>query len=57
MPAMSMAFEELEKHVRALNLEQKAALARILIEEVDTTVDSDAENYGLRKRSVATRRF
>lgn len=43
MPAMSMAFEELEKHARALTVEEKATLARILIEELDTTIDPDVD--------------
>jgi hypothetical protein len=43
MRDMSMAFEELERHARALSLEEKAALAGILIEELDTAVDPNAE--------------
>jgi len=49
-----MAFEELEKHARALSLEEKAALARILIEELDTTVDPDADRLWLEE---AQRRY
>jgi len=44
-----MAFEELEKHARALSLEEKATLARILIEELDTTVDPDADRLWLEE--------
>lgn len=49
MSNMRMAFEELEKHARALTVEQKAALARILIEELDTTVDPNAEQLWLEE--------
>ena len=44
-----MAFEELERHARALTVEEKAALARILIEELDTTVDPNAEQLWLEE--------
>lgn len=57
MPAMSMAFEELEKHARALSVEEKAALARILIEELDTTIDPKLISYGLKRHNVAMRPF
>jgi uncharacterized protein YbcC (UPF0753/DUF2309 family) len=40
---MSIAFDELEKHARALSLKEKATLARLLIEELDMSVDADAE--------------
>jgi hypothetical protein len=40
---MSIAFNELEKQARALPLKEKAALARVLIEELDMSVDADAE--------------
>ena len=46
---MSMAFEELEKHARALSLEEKAALARILIKELDTAVDPGADGLWLEE--------
>ena len=52
MPDMGMAFEELEKHARALSLEEKAALARILIEELDTTIDPDAEQLWLEEAQL-----
>lgn len=54
MPAMSMAFEELEKHARALSVEEKACLARILIEELDTTIDPDVDRLWLEE---AQRRY
>lgn len=54
MPAMSMAFEELEKQARSLSTEEKATLARILIEELDTAVDSNAEQLWLEE---AQRRY
>ena len=40
---MSIAFDELEKQARALPLKEKAALACVLIEELDMSVDADAE--------------
>jgi len=49
MRDMSMAFEELEKHARALTVEEKAALARILIEELDTMVDPNADQLWLEE--------
>lgn len=51
---MSMAFEELEKQARALSPEEKTALARILIEELDTAVDPNAEQLWLEE---AERRY
>lgn len=54
MPAMSMAFEELKKHARGLTVEEKAALARILIEELDTVIDPNAEQLWLEE---AQRRY
>jgi hypothetical protein len=54
MRAMSMAFEELEKHARALSLDEKACLARILIEELDTAIDPNAEQLWLEE---AQRRY
>lgn len=51
---MSIAFEELEKHARALSLEEKASLARILIEELDTIEDPNAERLWLEE---AQRRY
>ena len=48
------AFEELEKHARALSLDEKACLARILIEELDTAVDPDVDRLWLEE---AQRRY
>ena len=49
MPVMSMAFDELERQARLLSTEEKAALARILIEELDTAIDPDAEQLWLEE--------
>ena len=49
-----MAFEELEKHARSLGTEEKATLARILIEEFDTAIDPNAEQLWLEE---AQRRY
>lgn len=40
---MSTHFDDIEKQARLLPLKQKAALARLLIEELDASVDADAE--------------
>jgi putative addiction module component (TIGR02574 family) len=40
---MSALFDELEKQARLLTPQEKAALARILIEELDPAVDSRVE--------------
>ena len=40
---MSTPFDDLERQARLLPLKQKAALARVLIEELDTSVDPNAE--------------
>lgn len=40
---MSTRFHDLEMQARALPIKEKAALARLLIEELDTSVDVDAE--------------
>ena len=54
MPDMGMAFEELEKQARSLSPEEKASLARILIEELDTAIDPNAEQLWLEE---AQRRY
>ena len=54
MRDMGMAFEELEKQARSLSVEEKATLARILIEELDTGVDPNAEQLWLEE---AQRRY
>lgn len=40
---MSTLFDELQKQARTLTPKEKAALARMLIDELDATVDSDVE--------------
>ena len=40
---MSTHFDDIERQARALPFKEKAALARLLIEELDQAVDSDAE--------------
>ena len=40
---MSTLFDELEKQARRLTPHEKASLARILIEELDPSSDSDVE--------------
>ena len=40
---MSTQFEDIQKQVRTLPLNEKAALARLLIEELDQSVDGDVE--------------
>ena len=51
---MSTHFEEMEKQARALSPEEKPELARILIEELDTAVDQEAEHLWLEE---AERRY
>jgi hypothetical protein len=43
MPGMSTHFDDIERQARLLPLKQKAALARLLIEELDASIDADAE--------------
>ena len=40
---MSTHFEDIEREARSLRLKEKAALARLLIEELDSSVDAGAE--------------
>jgi putative addiction module component (TIGR02574 family) len=40
---MSTLFDQLEKQTRMLTPQEKASLARILIEELDPSSDSDVE--------------
>ena len=40
---MSTQFDDIEKQARLLPLEEKAALARVLIEDLDQVVDADVE--------------
>ena len=50
----SMTLKELEKQARSLSAEEKATLARILIEELDTAIDTNAEQLWLEE---AQRRY
>ena len=54
MSAMSATFEELEKQARALSPKEKAALAHILIRELDAATDPEAERLWLEE---AQRRY
>ncbi len=49
MRDMSFAFEELVKRARALTVEEKATLARILVEELETDIDPNAEQLWLEE--------
>lgn len=40
---MGAHFDDIERQARSLPLKEKAALARVLIQELDTSVDADAE--------------
>jgi putative addiction module component (TIGR02574 family) len=40
---MSAHFDDIEKQARSLPSKEKAALARLLIEELDKSVDANAE--------------
>ena len=40
---MSAHFDDIERQARSLPLKEKASLARVLIEELDTAVDGDAD--------------
>lgn len=51
---MSTPFEDLQRQVRALSARERATLARILIEELDTSVDPDAEQLWIEE---AQRRY
>lgn len=51
---MASDFKELEKEARALDSRKKAALARTLIEDLDTNLDQDAEKLWVEE---ADRRF
>ena len=51
---MSALFEELEKQTRLLTPQEKATLARILIEELDPSVDSEVEQIWIAE---AQRRY
>jgi hypothetical protein len=51
---MSTQFDDIEKQARSLPLKEKAALARLLIADLDQTVDEDAERLWLEE---AQRRY
>jgi hypothetical protein len=51
---MSAQFDEIQEQARRLPSSQKAALARILIEELDSSVDKDSEQLWLAE---AQRRY
>jgi putative addiction module component (TIGR02574 family) len=51
---MSAPFDEIERQARLLPLNEKAILARVLIEELDTMVDGDAEQLWIAE---AQRRY
>jgi len=51
---MSALFDELEKQARTLTPREKASLARILIEELDPSLDSDVEQLWIAE---AQRRY
>ncbi len=51
---MSAQFDDIEKLARSPPLKEKAALARVLIEELDTSVDADAERLWIEE---AQRRY
>lgn len=58
---MSALFDELEKQARGLSPQEKASLARILIEELDPAVDAGVEQLWIdeaqRRPSVITSRI
>jgi hypothetical protein len=50
---MSALFEELKKQTRLLTAQEKAMLARILIEELDASTDSNVEQlWGAESQRV-----
>jgi putative addiction module component (TIGR02574 family) len=51
---MSAQFDDIEKQARSLPLKEKAALARVLIEDLDTSVDEDVEQLWIQE---AQRRY
>ena len=51
---MSSQFDDLAKRVRALSKQEKAALIRELIDELDSQIDPEAENLWLEE---AERRY
>lgn len=51
---MSTRFDEIEKQARSLPQEEKAALARVLIEDLDTSTDENVERLWIEE---AQRRY
>lgn len=51
---MTINFKKLEREVRALGPHEKAALARTLIEDLDASLDQDAEQVWVEE---AQRRY
>ena len=51
---MSTSFDDIEKQARSLPFKEKAALARLLIEDLDTSVDHDVERLWVEE---ARRRY
>ena len=51
---MASNFEKLEKEVRALSFREKAALTRMLVEDLDPTVDENVEEMWIEE---AQRRY
>ena len=51
---MSAHFDDIEKQARSLPLKEKATLARLLIEDLDTSVDHDVERLWVEE---AKRRY
>ncbi len=51
---MARKFDDLEKEIRALDSQQKATLAHILIQELDSSVDDNAEEIWIEE---AKRRY
>ena len=51
---MSTSFKELKKKARALTSKEKATLARILIEELDSSTDENVEQLWIEE---AERRY
>jgi hypothetical protein len=46
---MGTLFDELEKQARALTLRQKAALARVLIDDLDASPDPDSQKVWIEE--------
>ena len=51
---MSTQFDEIEKQARLLPIREKAALARVLIEELDSSTDGNTEQLWIEE---AQRRY